>query len=73
MFRPLAFTKTFAMGFAALTSVLVVPFLMVLFIRGRIPKEARNPINRLLIWVYHPFVRFVLRYPRLTLAIAASS
>lgn len=70
LFHPLAFTKTFAMGFAALTSVLVVPFLMVLFIRGRIPKEERNPVNRFLIWAYHPFVRFVLRHRALTLIAA---
>ena len=70
LFHPLAFTKTFAMGFAALTSVLVVPFLMVLFIRGRIPKEERNPVNRFLIWAYHPFVRFVLRHRAITLIAA---
>jgi len=70
LFRPLAFTKTFAMGFAALTSVLVVPFLMVLFIRGRIPKEEQNPVNRFLIWAYHPFVRFVLRHRAVTLLAA---
>jgi Cu(I)/Ag(I) efflux system membrane protein CusA/SilA len=70
LFRPLAFTKTFAMGFAALTSVLIVPFLMVLFIRGRIPKEDRNPINRFLMWVYHPLVRVVLRHRVLTLVAA---
>ena len=68
LFRPLAFTKTFAMGFAALTSVLVVPFLMRLFIRGRIASEEKNPVNRFLIWGYHPFVRFVLRHRVLTLA-----
>ena len=67
LFRPLAFTKTFAMGFAALTSVLVVPFLMVLFIRGKIAKEEKNPVNRFLIWAYHPFVKFVLRHRALTL------
>ncbi|MGE0124466.1 MAG: efflux RND transporter permease subunit [Dehalococcoidia bacterium] len=70
LFRPLAFTKTFAMGFAALTSVLIVPFLMVLFIRGRIPKEEQNPVNRFLIWAYHPFVRLVLRHRTLTLLAA---
>ncbi len=67
LFKPLAFTKTFAMGFAALTSVLIVPFLMVLFIRGKIAPEEKNPVNRLLIRVYHPFVRFVLRHRTLTL------
>ncbi len=71
LFRPLAFTKTFSMGFAALTSVLIVPFLMVLFIRGRITREDRNPINRLLIWAYHPFVKLVLRHRALTLLAAA--
>ncbi|HVT17259.1 MAG TPA: CusA/CzcA family heavy metal efflux RND transporter [Thermoanaerobaculia bacterium] len=67
LFRPLAFTKTSAMGFAALTSVLIVPFLMVLLIRGRIVPEAKNPVNRFLTWAYHPFVRFVLRHRMLTL------
>jgi Cu(I)/Ag(I) efflux system membrane protein CusA/SilA len=71
MFKPLAFTKTFAMGFAAVTSVLIVPLLMVLFIRGRIAPEEKNPINRLLIWAYHPFVRFALRNRVLTLTLAA--
>ena len=72
LFRPLAFTKTFAMGFAAVTSVLIVPFLMVVFIRGRIPKEARNPINRALMRGYHPFVRFVLRRRAATLIAAGA-
>jgi copper/silver efflux system protein len=70
MFRPLAFTKTFAMGFAALTSVLVVPYLMVLFIRGKIAPEEKNPVNRLLIRAYHPFVRLVLRHRIATLVVA---
>ena len=70
LFRPLAFTKTFAMGFAALMSVLVVPYLMVLFIRGKIAPEEKNPINRFLIWAYHPFVRFVLRHRAVTLLAA---
>ena len=72
LFRPLAFTKTFAMGFAAFTSVMIVPFLMVLFIRGKIAKEEKNPINRFLIWAYHPFVKFVLRHRALTLVLAAA-
>ena len=67
LFKPLAYTKTFAMGFAALTSVIIVPFLMVLFIRGRIPREEQNPVNRFLIWAYQPFVRLVLRHRTLTL------
>ncbi len=72
LFRPLAFTKTFSMGFAALTSVMIVPFLMVAFIRGKIPKEEKNPINRFLMWAYHPFVRLVLRHRVITLLAAAA-
>jgi Cu(I)/Ag(I) efflux system membrane protein CusA/SilA len=72
LFRPLAFTKTFAMGFAAFTSVMIVPFLMVAFIRGRITREEKNPLNRFLMRVYHPFVRFVLRHRAATLAAAAA-
>jgi Cu(I)/Ag(I) efflux system membrane protein CusA/SilA len=72
LFHPLAFTKTFAMGFAALTSVLIVPFLMIAFIRGKIPKEERNPINRLLMRAYHPLVRFVLRHRVATLVAAGA-
>ncbi len=72
LFHPLAFTKTFAMGFAALTSVAIVPFLMIAFIRGKIPKEERNPVNRLLMRAYHPLVRFVLRHRVTTLVAAAA-
>jgi len=70
LFKPLAFTKTFAMGFAAMISVLVVPYLMTLFIRGRIVPEEKNPVNRTLIRLYHPVVRFVLRHRALTLITA---
>jgi len=72
LFHPLAFTKTFAMGFAALTSVLIVPFLMIAFIRGKITPEDRNPLNRVLMRVYHPFVRLVLRHPIVTLLTAGA-
>ena len=72
LFRPLAFTKTFSMGFAAICSVLVVPFLMQIFIRGKIAPEHKNPVNRFLIWAYHPFVRFVLRHRALTLVAAVA-
>jgi Cu(I)/Ag(I) efflux system membrane protein CusA/SilA len=67
LFRPLAFTKTFAMFFASLLSITLVPVLMILLVRGRIVAEARNPINRFLIWIYQPFVHFVLRFRWLTL------
>jgi copper/silver efflux system protein len=72
LFRPLAYTKTFAMAAAAILSVTLVPALMVLFIRGRVVAESRNPINRLLIWLYRPVIRLVLRAKVLTLAIAAA-
>ena len=61
LFKPLAFTKTFAMAAAALLSVTVVPALMLLFVRGRIVPEAKNPVNRLLIWLYRPLIKGVLK------------
>ncbi|PTM49531.1 efflux RND transporter permease subunit [Phreatobacter oligotrophus] len=70
LFGPLAFTKTFAMAAAALLSVTLVPALMVLFVRGRIIPEHRNPVNRFLIWIYRPVIRGVLRAKVLTIAVA---
>ena len=70
LFGPLAFTKTFAMAAAALLSVTLVPALMVLFVRGRIVPEGRNPLNRLLIWVYRPVIRWVLKARVLTILVA---
>ena len=70
LFRPLAFTKTFSMFFAALLGVTLVPVLMVWLIRGKITPETKNPINRFLIWAYRPFVDFVLRFRWLTLSAA---
>jgi len=62
MFKPLAYTKTYAMAGAALLSVTLVPVLMGWFIRGKIPDEDKNPLNRVMIRVYHPVVDFVLRW-----------
>jgi Cu(I)/Ag(I) efflux system membrane protein CusA/SilA len=70
LFKPLAFTKTFSMFFASLLGVTLVPVLMLLFVRGKITPEIKNPINRFLIWAYRPFVHFVLRFRWLTLAVA---
>ncbi|MGQ3300039.1 efflux RND transporter permease subunit [Reyranella sp.] len=70
MFGPLAFTKTFAMAAAALLSVTLVPALMIVFVRGRIVPEHRNPINRFLIWTYRPIIQGVLRAKTLTILIA---
>lgn len=71
LFHPLAFTKTFAMAAAALLSVTIVPALMVIFVRGKIVPEQRNPVNRFLIWIYRPLISLVLRAKGLTIAIAA--
>src|SRR2546427_8749085 len=70
LFRPLAFTKTFAMFFAAFLGVTLVPVLMTLLIRGKITPEEKNPVNRFLIRTYQPFADFVLRYRWFTLAAA---
>jgi Cu(I)/Ag(I) efflux system membrane protein CusA/SilA len=71
LFRPLAFTKTFAMLFASILGLVLVPVLMTWLIRGKITPEKRNPINAFLITLYHPAVNLVLRFPRLTLCAAA--
>ncbi len=70
LFKPLAFTKTYAMAMAALLSVTLVPVLMVWFIRGKVRAEHRNPLNRMLIRIYHPAVDFVLRWRKTTLIVA---
>jgi Cu(I)/Ag(I) efflux system membrane protein CusA/SilA len=70
LFKPLAFTKTFAMGAAAFLSVTLVPALMVLFVRGRIIPERKNPLNRFLIWVYRPVIKGVLHAKTLTILLA---
>ncbi|NOY12614.1 MAG: efflux RND transporter permease subunit [Deltaproteobacteria bacterium] len=70
LFKPLAYTKTYAMAAAALLSITIVPVLMGWFIRGKIPAEEKNPINRLLIRVYHPVVDFVLKWRKLVLLVA---
>jgi len=70
LFSPLAYTKTFAMAGAALLSVTLVPVLMMLFIRGRIMPEARNPVNRFLIWLYRPIIALVMRWKVATIALA---
>jgi Cu(I)/Ag(I) efflux system membrane protein CusA/SilA len=73
MFKPLAYTKTFAMAGGALLSVTLVPVLMLAFVRGRIIPEARNPVNRVLIWLYRPLIRGVLRMPLLLVLLAAGA
>lgn len=70
LFGPLAFTKTYAMAAAAGLSVTLIPVLMGYWIRGRIPKETENPLNRWLIRVYRPWLDKVLIYPRTTIMLA---
>jgi Cu(I)/Ag(I) efflux system membrane protein CusA/SilA len=73
LFGPLAFTKTFAMAAAALLSVTLVPALMVVFVRGRIIPEHKNPINRLLIGLYRPVITGVLRAKTITILLALAA
>ena len=62
LFKPLAFTKTYSMAAAALLSLTLAPILMGFFIRGKIPPEEKNPINRFLVWLYHPVIDFVIKW-----------
>lgn len=70
LFAPLAFTKTYAMAAAAGLAVTLVPVLMGYFLRGHIPDEAKNPLNRLLARLYRPVLAVVLRHPKGTVAAA---
>ena len=71
LFAPLAYTKTYAMAASAGLAVTLIPVLMGYLIRGRIPEERRNPINRALIAAYRPLLGLVMRWPKATLAVAA--
>ena len=71
LFGPLAFTKTYAMAAAAGLSVTLIPVLMGYWIRGKLPDETRNPLNRWLINIYRPMLDAVLRRPKLTMGVAA--
>jgi Cu(I)/Ag(I) efflux system membrane protein CusA/SilA len=71
LFGPLAFTKTYSMAAAAGLSVTLIPVLMFYFIRGRIPDERSNPINRFLIAIYRPLLELALRHPWATLSASA--
>ncbi len=70
LFTPLAFTKTFSMAAAAVLSVTLVPALMVIFVRGRIVPERKNPINRFLIWIYRPVINAVMRAKTLVILLS---
>src|ERR1022692_3807549 len=71
MFKPLAFTKTYSMATAAVLSITLAPVLMGLFIRGKIPPEEKNPVNRFFIWLYHPLLDLMIKF-RWTVIIAAA-
>ncbi len=70
LFAPLAYTKTFAMAAAAGLSITLVPVLMGYFIRGHIMPEHKNPINRILVALYRPFIHLVLQAPKSVLLVA---
>jgi Cu(I)/Ag(I) efflux system membrane protein CusA/SilA len=70
LFKPLAFTKTYAMAASALLAITIVPVLMGYFIRGKIMPEEKNPVNRFLIKIYHPVINFILRFKWSTLIVA---
>ena len=73
LFGPLAFTKTYAMAGSAALAIVVIPILMGFWIRGKIPAESSNPLNRFLIKIYHPLLLKVLQWPKLTLIVATLS
>ena len=71
LFKPLAYTKTFAMGASAFLAITIVPILMIYFVRGRIPNEQTNPISRILQRAYEPFFWAAMKGKYLTLLVAA--
>ncbi len=70
LFKPLAFTKTYAMAAASILAVTLVPVLMGYFVRGRIIPERKNPLNRLVIWIYRPFLDAAVAWPWATTMLA---
>ncbi|MCI0531878.1 MAG: CusA/CzcA family heavy metal efflux RND transporter, partial [candidate division Zixibacteria bacterium] len=72
LFKPLAYTKSFAMAAGALLSVTLIPVLMVVFIKGKIPPEEKNPLSRFFIYLYHPVIRAVLKHKWMTIGSAVA-
>jgi Cu(I)/Ag(I) efflux system membrane protein CusA/SilA len=70
LFKPLAFTKSFAMGGAAILAITLIPILMVYFIRGKIRPESKNPLSRMTMAAYQPVLRGILRVPYLAIFVA---
>lgn len=73
LFHPLAYTKTYAMAASAILSITLVPVLMGYFIRGRVLSEQKNPINRMLIAVYRPFLSAAMRFPKILIMVSLVS
>jgi Cu(I)/Ag(I) efflux system membrane protein CusA/SilA len=72
LFKPLAFTKTYAMAGAALLSITVVPALMVWLVRGKILAEKKNPLNRAVLWAYRPVLAAALRHRFVVIGVAVA-
>lgn len=70
LFKPLAYTKTFSMLFASFLAITLTPVLMTIFIRGKLSSEEKNPISRVLRWIYHPFALFAVRFKYIVILIA---
>jgi Cu(I)/Ag(I) efflux system membrane protein CusA/SilA len=70
LFKPLAFTKTYAMAGAAFVAITIVPVLMGYLVRGKIRPEHKNPVNRFLVWIYHPIIKLVLKAKTLVVLLA---
>ncbi len=70
LFKPLAYTKTFSMAAASLLAITLVPIMMLAFLRGKIPAESKNPLNRVAQAVYHPLLAGVLRFPLIAILVA---
>ena len=73
LFHPLAFTKTFAMAASAILAITLIPVLMGYFVRGKIPDERKNPLSRVLIALYQPLLKWVLRFPKITIVMALAA
>lgn len=73
LFTPLAYTKTFTMVVGALLSITLVPVLMIFFIRGEIPAESKNPLNRFFIWIYYPIIKYSLKFKYMLILLTIAS
>ncbi|QKI88387.1 efflux RND transporter permease subunit [Thiomicrorhabdus xiamenensis] len=73
LFTPLALTKTLSMAVAAGLAITLVPVLLGYFVRGKLPKESKNPLNRFLIALYHPVMAFLLQWPKTVILLATLS